>query len=124
LLGSLGGDTRLGNDRDDPTPRVAEPNFHDRTDQSRDEPSLNRQGCFLAAMLVKAAASRDFWISRLERLHLDQAAAREMVPKRSSTSRVHWIAAGLGSGMPPSAQGFVPIVTARFLDSVDPREVE
>jgi hypothetical protein len=36
----------------------------------------------LAAMLVKAAASRDIWISRLERLHIDQAAARETVPRR------------------------------------------
>ena len=30
----------------------------------------------------------------------------------------------LGSGVPPSAQGFVPIVKARFLDSIDPRDVE
>ena len=28
----------------------------------------------------------------------------------------------LGFGVPPSAQGFVPIVTAGCLDSVDPRE--
>jgi hypothetical protein len=65
----LGCDARLRNDRDDPARRIAGLNFHDRTDQPRDERSLYGQGCFLAAMLVIAAASRDFWISRLERLH-------------------------------------------------------
>src|ERR1700736_3441080 len=65
-----GGDTRLGNDGDDPARRVAGLGFHDRTDQSRDERSLNRQGCLLATMLVVAAASRDFWIGRLERCML------------------------------------------------------
>jgi hypothetical protein len=30
----------------------------------------------------------------------------------------------LGFGVPPSARGFVPIVTARLFDSIDPREVE
>jgi hypothetical protein len=81
MLGSLGSYTRLGNDRDDPAPGVAGPDFHDRMDRPCDEPPLNRQGCFLTAMLVVAAASRDFWISRLECLHTDQAAARETVPK-------------------------------------------
>jgi ABC-type arginine transport system permease subunit len=36
---------------------------------------------FFAAMLVVAAASRDFWICRLERLHALQVAARETVPR-------------------------------------------
>jgi hypothetical protein len=34
----------------------------------------------LPTMLVIAAASRDFWIGRLERLHVDQAAGNETVP--------------------------------------------
>jgi hypothetical protein len=33
-------------------------------------------------MLIVAAASRDFWIGRLERLHVDQAAGNETVPLR------------------------------------------
>jgi hypothetical protein len=37
--------------------------------ESRDETPFYGQRCFLAAMLIIAAASRDFWISRLERLH-------------------------------------------------------
>jgi hypothetical protein len=49
-------------------------------DQPRDERSLNRQGCLLPTMLVVAAASRDFWIGRLERLNVDQAAGNETVP--------------------------------------------
>ncbi len=72
----------LGNDRDDPACQVAGLNFHDRMDQPGDKASLNRQGCLLVAMLVIAAASRDFWIGRLERLHIDQAAVRESVPRR------------------------------------------
>jgi len=77
-----GGDTRLGNDGDDPARRFTGLGFHDRMDQPRDKRSLNRQGCLLATMLVVAAASRDFWIGRLERLHIDQAAANETVPLR------------------------------------------
>jgi hypothetical protein len=38
-------------------------------------------------MLVIAAASRDFWIRRLERLHINQAAARETVPGRQRLHR-------------------------------------
>jgi len=38
-------------------------------DEPRDERPFYGQRCFLAAMLIIAAASRDFWISRLERLH-------------------------------------------------------
>jgi hypothetical protein len=49
-------------------------------DQPRDERSLYRHGCLLAAMLVIAAASRDFLIRRLESLHIDQATARKTVP--------------------------------------------
>jgi hypothetical protein len=61
----------LGKYRDDPPRGIAgRLNFHDRTDQPGDERSPHRQGCFLAAMLVIAAASRHFWISRLERLHV------------------------------------------------------
>jgi hypothetical protein len=56
----LGRDVRLGDDRDEPAPRVAGLNFHDGTDQSCDERSLHGHGCFLAAMLMIAAASRDF----------------------------------------------------------------
>jgi hypothetical protein len=56
-------------------------------DQPRDERSLNRHGCLLTAMLVIAAASRDFWIRRLESLHIDQAAARETVPGRQRMHR-------------------------------------
>jgi hypothetical protein len=67
----LGSDARLGNDRDDPARRVAGLNFHDRTDQPSDGRSLHRHGCFLAAMLIIAAASRDFWIGRIKRLHVD-----------------------------------------------------
>jgi hypothetical protein len=117
LRGSLRGHTRLGEDRDDPTSRVAGPDFHDRTDQSRDEPSLNRQGRFLTAMLVKAAAPRDFWISRLERSHIDQAAARETVPNGSFDIASSLDSSPAGSGVRLWAQGFVPIVTARFLDA-------
>jgi ABC-type arginine transport system permease subunit len=36
---------------------------------------------FFAAVLVVVAASRDFWICRLERLHALQVAARETVPR-------------------------------------------
>jgi hypothetical protein len=78
----LSSDARLGNDRDDPARRVAELNFPDRMDQPRDERSLYHHGCLLTAMLVIAAASRDFWIRRLESLHINQAAARETVPGR------------------------------------------
>jgi hypothetical protein len=38
-------------------------------DEPRDERPFYDQRCFLSAMLIIAAASRDFWISRLERLH-------------------------------------------------------
>jgi hypothetical protein len=44
-------------------------NFHDRTDQPRDQRSLHRQGCSLEAMLIIPAAPRHLSISRLERLH-------------------------------------------------------
>ena len=81
-----GSDTRLGNDGDDPPLWVAGLGFHDRMDQPRDERSLNRQGCLLATMLVVAAASRDFWIGRLERFHVDQAAGNETVPRASAGS--------------------------------------
>jgi hypothetical protein len=82
----LSSDARLGNDRDDPTRRVAGPIFLDRMDKRRDERSLYRHSRLLAAMLVIAAASRDFWICRLESLHINQAAAREMVPGRQRRS--------------------------------------
>jgi len=36
---------------------------------------------FLAAMLMIAAASRDFSIGRIKCLHVDQAAERETVPQ-------------------------------------------
>jgi hypothetical protein len=78
----LSSDAWLRNDRDDPARRVAELNFLDRMHQPRDERSLYRHGCLLAAMLVIAAASRDFWIRRLESLHINQVAARETVPGR------------------------------------------
>jgi hypothetical protein len=83
----LSSDARLGNDRDDPARRVAELNFPDRMDQPRDERSLYHHGCLLTAMLVIAAASRDFWIRRLESLHINQAAARETVPGRQRLHR-------------------------------------
>jgi len=38
-------------------------------------------------MLVVAAASRDFWISRLERLHTYQVALRETVPGLKNRNR-------------------------------------
>jgi hypothetical protein len=38
-------------------------------------------------MLVVAAASRDFWIGRLERLHVDQAAGNETVPGLKNRNR-------------------------------------
>jgi hypothetical protein len=66
-----GGDVRLSNDRDGPARRVAGLNFHDRANQPRDGRSLHRHGCFLAAILITAAASRDFWIGRIKRLHVD-----------------------------------------------------
>ena len=88
----LSSDARLCNDRDDPARRVAGPNFHHRTDKRRDERSLYRHGRLLAAMLVIATASRNFWIRRLEGLHLDQTAAREMVPGRQ---RMHSPSGGL-----------------------------
>jgi hypothetical protein len=49
-------------------------------DQPRDERSLDRQGCLLPTMLIVAAASRDFWIGRLECLHVDQTVGNETVP--------------------------------------------
>ena len=36
----------------------------------------------LAAMLIVAAASRNFWINCLEGLQIDQVARRETVPRR------------------------------------------
>jgi hypothetical protein len=61
----------LGKYGDDPPRGMAGGlDLHDRTDQPGDERSPHRQGCFLAAMLVMAAASRHLWISRLERLHV------------------------------------------------------
>jgi hypothetical protein len=82
-------------------------------DQPRDEASLNRQGCRLAAMLVIAAASRDFRIGRLECLHIDQAAARETVPRRhtgikptSISRRLYWIA-----GIARLLRSFLPALT-------------
>jgi hypothetical protein len=71
---------------DDPACRVIRLNFHDRMDHPRDEASPSRQGRLLAAMLIIAAASRDFRIDRLERLHMDQAAVRETVPRRHTRS--------------------------------------
>ena len=65
-----GSDTRLVHDGDDPARRVAGLGFHDRMDQTRDQRTLYRQGCLLATMLVIAASPRDFWIGRLERLHV------------------------------------------------------
>jgi hypothetical protein len=80
----LGSDARSGNDRDDPARSVAGLNFHDGADQSSDERSLNGQGCFQAAMLIIAAASRDFCICRLERLH---ALPRDGTRNGSATTR-------------------------------------
>ena len=77
----LGCNAWLGHDRDDPARRVAGLNFHDRMNQPRDERSLHGQGCFFTAMLIITAASRDFWICRLERLHALQVAACETVPR-------------------------------------------
>ena len=65
----LGCDPRLSKELHDPARRVAGFNFHDRMDEPSDERPFYGQRCFLAAMLIIAAASRDFWISRLERLH-------------------------------------------------------
>ena len=76
----LGGDSRLGNDRNDPARRVAGLNFHDRMNQPRDERSLYGQVCLFAAMLVIAEAYRDFWISRFESWHVHQVAVCETVP--------------------------------------------
>jgi hypothetical protein len=85
--GRLGGDARLVRDRDDPARRVAELNLHDRMDQPRDERSIYRHGCLLTTMLAMAAAPRDFWISRLERLHAYQIAPCETVPRGSGGER-------------------------------------
>jgi hypothetical protein len=76
-----GSDARSGNDRDDPARRTAGLNFHDRTDQPGDGRSLHGHGCVLAAMLMIAAASRDFSIGRIKCLHVDQAAEGETVPQ-------------------------------------------
>jgi hypothetical protein len=106
----LSSDARLGNDRDDPARRVAGPIFHDRMDQPRDERALYRHDCLLAAMLVIAAASRDFWIRRLESLHIDQAAVRETVPARQRctagqgypfSKTIPWTVWGSQSGRSP-----------------------
>jgi hypothetical protein len=78
----LGCDPRLSEQRQDPARRVAGFNFHDRMDKPRDERSFYGQRCLLPAMLIIAAASRDFRISRLERLHLYQVAALKTVPRR------------------------------------------
>jgi hypothetical protein len=55
----LGRDVRLGDDRNDPAPGVAWLNFHDGTDHPSDGQPLHGHGCFLAAMLMIAAAPRD-----------------------------------------------------------------
>ena len=68
FLRRSGRDVR-GDDRNEPAPRVAGLNFHDGTDQPRDGRSLHVDRCFLAAMLIIAATSRDFCVGRLERLH-------------------------------------------------------
>ena len=61
---------RLSHDRDNPACLViAGLNFLYRTDQSRDERSIYRQGCFLAPMLVITAAPRHFCIRCLEYWH-------------------------------------------------------
>lgn len=39
-------------------------------------------------------------------------------------SRVRWIAAELGFGVPPPVRGLVPIMATGCLDSIDSREVE
>jgi hypothetical protein len=83
-LRRLGRDAGLIDDRDEPALRVARLNFHDGPDQSSDERSPYGQGCFSAAMLRKAAASRDFCIDRFERLHAYQEAGRETVPRQSA----------------------------------------
>jgi hypothetical protein len=38
-------------------------------DKPGDEHLFNSQRCFVATMLIVAAAPRDFWVGRLERLH-------------------------------------------------------
>ena len=50
----------IDDDRDKPAPRVAGLNFHDGTDHPGDGRSLHGHRCLLAAMLIIAAASRDF----------------------------------------------------------------
>jgi hypothetical protein len=64
-----GRDAGLRNDRDDPTRRGAGPIFPHRADKPRDRRALYRQGRLFVPILGVAAASRQFWISRLERLH-------------------------------------------------------
>jgi hypothetical protein len=75
----------IGNDLDNPVLRDDGLNFHHRVNQPRDERSLYGQGCFVAAMLIIPTAPRDFWIRRLERLHIEQAAPRETVPRRPTS---------------------------------------
>jgi hypothetical protein len=64
-----GRDLRLSKERHDPARGVAGFNFPDRMDKPRDERPFYGQRRFLAAILIVAAASRDFWVGRLERLH-------------------------------------------------------
>lgn len=64
-----GSSARLGNDRDDPAL-----NLHNRMNQPHDERPLYGQGRLFAAMLVIAAAYRNFWISRFEGWHVYQVA--------------------------------------------------
>ena len=78
----LGCDPRPSKERHDPARRVARFYFHDRMDKPGNERPFYGQRCFLATMLIIAAASRDLWISRLERLHAYQVAAAKTVPRR------------------------------------------
>jgi hypothetical protein len=69
LLRRSGRDLRLSKELHDPARGVAGFNFHDRMDKPRDKRPFYGQRCFFAAMLIIAAASSDFWICRLKRLH-------------------------------------------------------
>jgi hypothetical protein len=64
-----GRDAALFGDRDNPARRRAGRIFPHRTDQSRDRQALYGQGRLFVSILGVAAASRQFWIGRLEHLH-------------------------------------------------------
>ena len=69
LKSFLGRDAALRDDRDDPARRRAGLNFLHRMHYAYNQRAVNGQRLFHSPILRKAAALRQFWIGRFERLH-------------------------------------------------------